>query len=124
MVVRWTLHDPVADEDFTFPFNPNEGGTPAVAKKISYQASASPDGTVVIFEGRRDPQRLEFNGVILEQAHLDALTTWFNKRNKVTLTDDLGRVYTVYLTEFNASRVRRGSRPYYHTYSAVAVVVE
>ena len=124
MVVRWTLFDPITDETYTFPFNPNEGGTPALTKNITYKASAALDGTTLMFEGRAEPQRLEFSGVILEEAHLEALTDWFEKRNKIVLTDDLGREFTVYLTEFSASRVRRGTRPYYHTYRATAVVVE
>jgi hypothetical protein len=123
MVTRWTFFDPYTSETYTFAINPNEGGTPGLVKKIEYQTAAAPDGAMLVFEGRDDPKKIDFSGTILEQAQLDAFIVWFGKRNKIRLTDDLGRQFWVYLTSFNPTRGRKASHPWRHTYQASAAVI-
>lgn len=124
MVAKWNLFDPNTNETYVFEVNPNEGGTPGITKKIEYQAPTSPAGPLVMFEGRDDPRKLEFSGVILSQTQLADMLTWFNKRYKLRLTDDLGRQFWVYLTTFEPTRERRVSHPWKHNYKATAAVVQ
>lgn len=124
MVVRWTLHDPTVPETYTFHVNPNAGGTPGITKNLTTEVTAAPDGSAIIFEGRPEPQTLSFSGVILEQAHLDALMTWFQKEHQLRLTDDLGRQYWVYLKSFTPTRERARSHAWKHTYTAEATILD
>lgn len=124
MVVRWTFYDPTVPETYTFPINPNDGGTPGIAKNITTEVTAAPDGSAIIFEGRPSPQTVTFDGTILDQSHLENLITWFSKEHQVRLTDDLGRQYWVYLTSFTPKRVRAATRPWKHTYSAEATILD
>lgn len=124
MVVKWTLYDPTVPETYTFPYNPNEGGTPGVSKKITTEVTAAADGSAIIFEGRPDPQKISFSGSILDQQQLDDLMVWFQKERQLLLTDDLGRQYWVYLTSFSATRERWRSHPWKHKYSAEATILD
>jgi hypothetical protein len=124
MVVRWTLTDPTVPETYTFPMNPNEGGTPGITKKITSSVTAAADGQALVFEGRPDPQKFTFSGSILDESHLESLIYWFQKEHQLQLTDDLGRQYWVYLTSFTPTRQRRASHPWRHTYQAEATILD
>jgi hypothetical protein len=69
--------------------NPNQGGTPSYRKSITYRSTAAPDGKVLMFEGRDEPQQMRVDGVILNQALLDTIVTWWQKRYAVEVLDDL-----------------------------------
>lgn len=120
---RWVLTDATNSSSYQLHVNPNAGGTPSLTKSITYEASAAPDGATLAFEGRDSPRKIEVSGVILEQAHLEALELWAAKRHPVTLTDDLARVFDVYIESFEPTRVRKGNNPWYHTYSLKMLVV-
>jgi hypothetical protein len=124
MVTRWTFFDPIVNETYTVPINPNSGDAPAFVKSLDYQASAAPDGKTLVFEGRAEPRKLEMGGVVLERAHLEALEYWTKKRNRVVITDDMGRSFTVYITDFTPTREPRRSHPWRHTYQMSALLLE
>jgi len=124
MRIPWRLSDPITGEIYDLPINPNAGGSPARAKKISYQTTAAPGGKVLMFEGREDPKKISVSGVILDMELYDSLVTWYNKRNPIELTDDLDRIFRVYITSFTPNRVRRGSRPDYHEYSMEMTILD
>lgn len=124
MRIAWVLSDPITSTTYELPINPDSGGTPARRKNFSYQNTAAPDGKVLMFEGREAPKTISVSGVILTEAHLDGLITWYNKRNAIELTDDLGRVYRVYITGLSPSRERRGTRPWFHTYSMEMTILD
>lgn len=123
MVQRWTFHDPQTDDTYTFVVNPNEGGTPAYQKKIGYQATTAPDGALIAFEGRDEAQTGEFSGTILYRLQYDALIDWFGRRHIVEMTDDLGRIFSIYIQAFEAKRVRSASHKWKHTYSVKYLVL-
>ena len=124
MVVKWTFFDPTVPETYTFAVNPNEGGTPERAKTVTFQATAAPDGKMLLFEGREEPRRISISGVILDQAQLNTFETWYGKRHQIRLTDDLGRQYWVYMTRFSATRNRRRSHPWHHSYNMELTIVD
>lgn len=123
-VVRWTFEDPVALATFTFPMNPNEGGSQNFKKNVQQQATCAPDGGVVLFEGRDVPATFEFSGTLLTQEHYEALQEWWDKRRQIKVTDDLGRETWIYIVEFDPKRVRSALYPWKHTFTVRAVVVE
>ena len=124
MVTRWVFYDPVTLDSYTVPINPNDDGTPGLSKNMRYLNTAGPDGSVLAFEGRDNPKETQVKGIILDEAHLDALEEWSNKRYQVQITDDLGRVYQIYITDFAPRRVRARSHPYKHEYTLSFVIVD
>lgn len=123
MAQRWVFHDPVTDESYTFVVNPNEGGTPSRKKKLGYQATTAPDGAVIMYEGREEPQNTEVSGTILYRLQYDAMIEWFDKRHPVEVTDDLDRIMTIYITDFEAKRVRSRNYPWKHTFTMKYIVL-
>ncbi len=122
-LVRWTFYDIVTDTSYTFSINPSEGGTPSQKKHITYTATTAPSGKTLMFEGARDALILEWTGVIIEQAHLEAMQAWWNNSHQIRLTDDLGRVWQIIITDFEPKRIRNSERPWKHTYTMRATVV-
>ncbi len=120
----WELSDSVTATTYELPVNPNQGGTPSYSKNIQYRNTAGPGGKVLMFEGREEAKTIQVSGSILEQTLLDQLVVWYNKRNAIELTDDLGRIFRVYITSFSPTRIRRGTRPYYHEYQMEMTILD
>lgn len=105
-VLRWELFDPTVSETYVFYINPSQGGSPTYQKNITAQATTAPGGKTLLFEGADSPQTFEFSGTILNQGMYDAMLHWYNKRRQVRITDDLGRQFWIYITQFEATRKR------------------
>lgn len=123
-VVKWTFNDPTMSETYVFEVNPKQGGTPAYEKNLSYVNTAGPDGRVLAFEGRSKPQEGQFSGTILSEEQYNAMLYWFNKRNQIYMSDDLGRAFTIYITKLDAKRIRAVSHPWKHDYTVNYVILD
>lgn len=123
-VIRWTIYDPTSLTTTAFEVNPNEGGTPARKKTLTFQSTSAPGGKTLVFEGRDEPESFEFSGTLLYQSQWTQFNTWFDLRHQVLLTDDLGRQFWIYITEFSATRKRAVSHPWKHEYKVTATVVD
>lgn len=123
-VTKWTFTDPVTSAGYTFIINPSEGGSPSYEKNIQYQNTAAPDGKVLSFEGRDNPKRLEFSGVLFTEAEYDAFVEWWDKRYQVVITDDLGRTFTILIESFVPKRERAVHSPWKHSYDVIATIVD
>jgi len=115
-VVKWIFTDPTNSTSYQFPMNPSDGGSPAYQKTISYSSAAGQGGNVLMFEGRDAVKTYSVTGTILTQEHYEAMITWFNKRHALTVTDDLGRTFSIYITGFTPRRRRSALYPYKHEY--------
>lgn len=124
IVNRWTFYDPINLTTYTFEVNPDEGGSPTMAKTVTYQNTAAPDGKTLVFEGRDQPPMIRFSGKILTEDQYDAMMEWFSKRHQIEMTDDLERSYWVYITSFNPTRIRARSHPWKHSYEVEATIVD
>jgi hypothetical protein len=122
-VVRWQIYDPITAVTDTFEFNPDSGGSPAYKKTETFANTCAPDGKTLIFEGQDEPQRLEWSGTILTEAHYNKYVEWWAKRRQLRVTDDLGRVYWVYINSFTPTRVRAATRPWKHTFDVSATIL-
>jgi len=107
---------------YTFEVNPNSGGSPQVTKQMSALSNTGPGRAPILQEGQSDPPTLQFSGVILTQAHYEALEDWYDRKILLELTDDLRREFTGVLTGFAPDRIRRPFNEWYHTYSATFAV--
>lgn len=123
-VVRWTFHDPVAVQTYTFEINPREGGTPQYEKQLQYQNTTAPDGKTLIFEGLDEPKKITFSGAIVWETQMDAFVEWFNKRRVITVEDDLGREFQIYITSFKPERRNSTTHPWRHNYTIEATLLD
>lgn len=122
--IAWEFYDPVEDETYYLEINPNEGGYPSRSKNIIYESTAAPNGQTLAYEGRETPAAISFSGTILTESHFNALNNWYLKSNQIRLTDDLGRIFWIYIKSFNPQRVRSVSYPWRHTYTIEAIVLD
>lgn len=129
----WSLYDPVTTEEYNWPVNPHtDNGSHAVSKGTKYevyaglrQSSTSDDRIdAIIAFGQDDPSKLSYSGFVYNQTQLTALEGWANKNYAVTLTDDIGREFSVYIESFRLERVRSNKHPFKHSYTLDAFILE
>lgn len=122
-VVKWRFDDLVTSESYVFDVNPNAGGDPQYKKTIVQQNTVAPNGKTILSEGADAPLTLSWNGTIVDIAQHQVFITWWTKRYQVQLTDDLGRVFMIYIQNYAPTRARSATRAYKNTYQIDAVVV-
>lgn len=115
--IPWILTDASTAETYAFEINPNADGSLQYEKTITYKNTSSPTGVTVVFEGRNVPSSTQFSGKILSQAQYDAMVYWFGKKSVVTIQDDLGRIFNIYVTKFSPKRERSVLYPWKHSYT-------
>lgn len=119
----WVFTDLASGATYDWEINPNAGGTPGVTKNILYKSPAGANGQPILMEGRDDIQELTVSGVLLSEALLNAMKLWAEKRYPILLTDDLGRQFKIYITAYQAERVRQSTRPWRHESSVTYLVL-
>lgn len=124
VLVRWRFFDPSTLESYEFAINPHEGGTPTLQKHFEYSKTCAVNGKTLIFEGRDEPQKITFNGLVLEPEEYDAMIHWFNKRNQIYITDDLGRQFSIVIETLNLTRKRSALHQWRHDYTVNATLVD
>lgn len=120
-LVRWQFFD--GTDTYELHLNPADDETPIPQKTISEEGVTAPGGRTMLFEGSRKPARRRISGVILEEAHLDALTEWYDKSQQIRVTDDLGREDWYWFETFVPKRGRRIEHPWRHTFEATLVLL-
>lgn len=123
--IPWIFTDPVGAVSYEFPINPREGGSPSYTKNISTKTTTAPgpNAAVLLFEGADNPPAFEASGTLLTEQQYYDLKEWYEKRVLLTLEDDLGRVFVIYLQALDFKRVPKRSSPWRHTFSFSAVIV-
>ncbi len=116
-VIRWTINDPVTAVTETFEINPSAGGTPQRRKTFTEESTLAPGGAALLFEGRRPLLTATVSGTILSATQLAQFESWFEKANPLTLTDDLGRVFSIVISAFSPERVYSSSNVYRHSFT-------
>jgi hypothetical protein len=130
----WSLYDAIEVETYVFPVNPyQDSGSFAVEKQISYTVVGTSlyndpnqifgSNSAVIFPGGDKMAEMNFSGRTYDQAQLDALSSWGNRGYPVEITDDLGRVFSIYISSIAPSRKRSRNR-WKHEYEFKAYVLE
>lgn len=116
MSVKWTFDDTVGAVSYTFNINPI-GDSPVYEKTLTYTGTAAPSDSILLYEGADTPTVFSVTGTILSQNQYAAMIYFYQLRRQIQLTDDLGRVRWIYLTEFSPVRVRSATTPWKHTYT-------
>jgi len=118
--IAWRFFDGTVS--YVLPVNPSTASMPTKNKTITYQATCA--GKQIAYEGRSEPGRISFSGVILEEAQLRAFENWFNKRKQIQITDDLGQKFWVYLKSFSPTRRKNNDYDWLIDYSAEGTVLD
>lgn len=123
---RWTLYDPIEDVTVVLPLNPSEAQIPARKKVFTNTPTTAPagEGRTLIFQGPDEVGEHRWEGIILEQSHLELLDEWAAKNHQIRLTDDLGRQFWFVIKTFEATRVKRNSHPWAHTYVLTGIALD
>lgn len=121
--IPWVITDPATSETYAFEINPRDDGSLQYEKTISYKNTSSPTGNTVVFEGRDAPSATQFSGTVLTEAQYNQMVFWFNKRGALELEDDLGRVFTIYITKFSPKRKLSRQYPWRHEYTVDYFIV-
>lgn len=123
-VVKWEFHDHVTDTTIELELNPQEVEMGGINKKITEKPTSSPTGQTIMFEGLSEPQVISISGVTLTEAQYKVFESWAQKNYQFRMTDDLSRVYWVYITAFNPSRRTNGYYPWLADYSISFTVLD
>lgn len=108
---KWTLSD--GTDTYTFEVNPIDVTSPPRRKEVDALVTSES----VVFERPEAPIRDSFSGTLIDQNQHEKFEEWFDKRGEVTLTDDLGRVFTIILISYEPERRRSISHPWLHDYT-------
>lgn len=123
-VTRWTFEDLTTSETYIFPINPVDATIPSITKTLVYSNTSAPNGKAIAFEGRDEVQKGSFTGKILSEQQYNDFETWANKRHQLIMTDDLGRAYSIYITDISFKRLRRSSNFWLHDYTVNFIIVD
>ena len=119
----WKLVDLDTFEEYQFEIGPSDAAVPKRTRTTGYSTRRL-DNKILNFEHPDGPREGQFSGTIVSQAQLEAMQEWANKRNMISLRDELGRQYTIYPTGLEARRERRASHPWFHTYTFFYTVID
>lgn len=120
---RWYFIEPDTLESVAFEVNPSATNEPELAKNILYSNTLGPLAQSIIYQGNTDNQTFSWSGKILTEDQYYFFEEWWDRREPLQVQDDLGRVYTVYITEYSPKRERAVSHPWLHSYDMTALVL-
>jgi hypothetical protein len=124
--VAWVfrdLHNLTTPEEYAWEVNPREFDI-GYRKSVQYETTTAPDGRALIYEGQDEVKKINFSGTILVEDQYDAMIYWFSKRYQLQLEDDLGRLFSIYITSFQPKRERSSQYPWKHSYTCEALVLD
>jgi hypothetical protein len=118
----WRFQDYSGSQFYEFEINPLDVSDPAIKRTITTQATSA--GRQVNYEGRLQPGTLTFSGTILSEGQYEVMNAWAQVRKQIKITDDLGRVFWVYIESFTPTRKYSIEFPWRMEYSVEATVLD
>ncbi len=122
-VVRWTFFDPTDASTAVFEMNPSDGGNEDRKHTIGTSSRRAPGKKTVVVGNANGIREFKFSGTILTETMYNLFDLWFNKDHPIELTDDLGRTFSIYITEFVPKRVHKPYNPWFHTYDVTGILL-
>lgn len=119
--VPWIMRDVASDDEYEFAVNPLDMSFPLVQKRLTTQYTTA--GKPITWEGRSEVPVVSFSGTILYREHYEIMLEWLEKSTQIALTDDFGRNFWLFLTEFSPSRRYSADFPWRHEYSASGLII-
>jgi hypothetical protein len=123
--IGWKFEDPIDGTVQIMSINPNEGASPSFRKTLTKMTTTAPGAgrRALVFEGADEISQFDFSGVLLTKEHYDFILNAWRSRHILRVTDDLGRVFMLYIESFEPRRLLSRTYPWRHEYSATSVVV-
>ena len=118
--IAWTFYD--GTTTYSLPVNPESASMPSLTKTISKQNTAA--GAQILYEGRQEPKKISFSGVILLEEHFRAFQDWAVKGKQIRITDDLGQSDWVFLKSFSPMGRNSTDFPWLLDYSVEGFVLD
>lgn len=100
---KWNLWDPYLNENYRLEVNPNEEDMDR-KRNFTYDRTASPLGTPVVYEGTPDPPSITLTGTLISQDQYQAMDAWSQKKYQIMVTDDLQRNRWMISSEWSPKR--------------------
>lgn len=113
IIHRWRLYDPVANETWEMPINPDSSQPLASqGRQFAFARGGVAGDTRTRSFATTTLRDWSWGGAIRSRAHHDELLRWKQKTNPVELTDHLGRQMLIYITKFDPTdkRASAGSK--------------
>lgn len=121
---KWEFFDDVTNTTINLEINPSSVDMGGIQKQITEQGCSAPTGQRILFEGRQQPQVIKISGTVMTKAQYQVFENWANKNYQFRLTDDLNRVYWVYITNFSPTRRRNKEYEWLTNYSIEMTVLD
>lgn len=124
--IPWVFRDlttTVTPEEYLWEVNPREFDI-TYQKSVTFETTTAPDGRSLVYEGMDEVRQVSFTGVILREDQYDQMIYWFTKRHQLQVEDDLGRLFSMYITSFKPRRVRSNNWPWKHQYTCQASILD
>lgn len=119
---KWNLWDPYLNENYRLEVNPNEEDIDR-KRNFTFDKTASPLGTPVIYEGTADPAQITLSGTLLTEAQYNAMDAWSQKKYQFMVTDDLGRNRWMVSSEWQPKRKWAINHPWRHDWTWTLLLV-
>ena len=121
----WTLTDnstgsPVV---LTFTINPYSASYPEGQANLTTDTTTAINGQPIVFSGQDALSVITVDMKVISQAWYESLVTWSQKRNPMTLTDDLGNTWTVLIRKMTFQRLNKISHPWRFDVNAAFLVL-
>ena len=123
-MAQWTLTDnstgtPVV---LTFDINPYKFDPPGRSASLTTETTTAPNGQRIMFQGYDRAATSSFTGHVISQSFYTSLNTWKDKGYPMTLTDDQGNTWTVIITGWKWTRLKRTNMWAYEYTAEVTVL--
>jgi hypothetical protein len=118
----WQIYDSVTTISYSFDIDPDSFTIKSQQKAINTTATSA--GQRQLSEGRSVPPVLSWSGTIMTESDLNKWREIASIRHQVRLTDDLGKIYWIYITSFRPNRQLKRYVPWFHTYSVEATILD
>jgi len=118
----WTWYDPVSGLTQEFEINPSTFKATPFKKNVSTMKTCA--GQNVFFEGYHNPIQVSMSGVVLEEDQYNTLQFLADTKSQIQITDDIGTVVWLHITELRFTRQLKRQYPWYHTFDIDTVVLD
>lgn len=105
-----------------FDWNPNKFDPPGRSANVAEELTTAPNGQVIVFQGRDKTRKATFAGAVGSQTFYNSLNTWKDKWYPLTLTDDQNNSWTILITDWKWTRIRRTNN-WRYDYTATVMVL-
>jgi hypothetical protein len=116
-VTKWTLTDTVTAEVYRFPINPNAMASIFATKTL--ETYPGPDGPRTV-RAPAEPFEWSFGGHSRGKTMHDNLLSWVGRKHKLTVSDHMGRTFSILPIRIDFQERRSSVEPWRFTYEVRA----